>query len=79
MRWYVEICCLQLCILSLKVRGKAKDLIFAHDSSRVLQCLLAAGNRDIRDELFDELSPELKRMCKSQYARFFVVKLLKHG
>ena len=70
---------LHICIFCLQVRGKAKELIFAHDTSRVLQCLLAAGNKEIRDDLFDELSPELKRMCKTQYARFFVVKLLKHG
>jgi pumilio family protein 6 len=54
-------------------------MIFSHDMSRVFQCLLISGNAEIRDELFDELTPEIIRMSKSLYARFFVVKMLKHG
>jgi len=37
------------------VEGKAKKLIFAHDTVRVFQCLLALKNAEIRSKLFDEL------------------------
>ncbi|CAD5210258.1 unnamed protein product [Bursaphelenchus xylophilus] len=61
------------------VKGKTKDIIHAHDTSRVIQCLLATGNEEVRDKLFEELTPEIVRMAKSPYARFFLVKMLKYG
>jgi pumilio family protein 6 len=60
-------------------KGSASQLIFAHDTSRVIQSLLKFGSQEVRNELFDELTPELIRMAKSMYARFFVVKMLKCG
>lgn len=44
------------------VKGSASKLIFAHDMSRVIQCLLVYGNSEIRDGLFEELKPELIRV-----------------
>ncbi|KAI6181978.1 PUM-HD domain-containing protein [Aphelenchoides fujianensis] len=61
-----------------QVRKSAKKLIFAHDTSRIFQCLLTYASPQVRDEMFDELLPELIRMCRSNYAHFFVVKMLKH-
>ncbi|KAI6192651.1 PUM-HD domain-containing protein [Aphelenchoides besseyi] len=60
------------------VKSSAKKLIFAHDTSRIFQCLLTYGSPVVCDEMFDTLIPELIRMCRSAYAHFFVVKMLKH-
>uniref|UniRef100_A0A0R3RX93 PUM-HD domain-containing protein n=1 Tax=Elaeophora elaphi TaxID=1147741 RepID=A0A0R3RX93_9BILA len=61
------------------VKGKVKELIFAHDSCRIVECMVANGKNDVRSALFEELIPEIIRMTKSKYARFFVIKMLKHG
>ncbi|CAG9537190.1 unnamed protein product [Cercopithifilaria johnstoni] len=61
------------------VKGKVRELIFAHDSCRIVECILTNGGSDIRNALFEELVPEIIRMTKSKYARFFVIKMLKHG
>ncbi|TMS33901.1 hypothetical protein L596_001589 [Steinernema carpocapsae] len=57
------------------VKGKGNTLIYAHDTSRVLQCLL--DQRQYREQLFDEFTPEFLRMMKSKYAIFFFMKLLR--
>ncbi|KAL3994448.1 CPL (NUC119) domain family protein [Acanthocheilonema viteae] len=61
------------------VKGKVKELIFAHDSCRIVECMITNGGSDVRNALFEELVPEIIRMTKSKYARFFVMKMLKHG
>lgn len=61
------------------LKGKVKELIFAHDTCRVVECLVASGGTDVRTALFDELIPEIVHLTKSKYARFFVTKMLKHG
>ncbi|VDN43242.1 unnamed protein product [Gongylonema pulchrum] len=53
------------------MKGKVKELIFAHDTCRVVECLFACAGADIRTALFEELTPEIVRMAKSKYARFF--------
>jgi len=61
------------------VKGSAKELIFAHDTSRVFQCLMKYGLQEHRDELFEELQEHILEMTQSKYAKFFVRKLLKYG
>uniref|UniRef100_A0A915AZ66 PUM-HD domain-containing protein n=1 Tax=Parascaris univalens TaxID=6257 RepID=A0A915AZ66_PARUN len=61
------------------VKGKAKELIYAHDTCRVIECLTNLPKANIRTMVFDELTPEIVRMTKSKYARFFVIKMLRHG
>ncbi|VDM49254.1 unnamed protein product [Toxocara canis] len=61
------------------VKGKAKELIYAHDTCRVIECLTSLPKGNIRSLLFEELCPEIVRMTKSKYARFFVTKMLRHG
>uniref|UniRef100_A0A7N6AS56 PUM-HD domain-containing protein n=1 Tax=Anabas testudineus TaxID=64144 RepID=A0A7N6AS56_ANATE len=51
-------------------------MAFAHDSVRVLQCFIQFGNHEQRQEVFDELKGDL---CKSQYGRHVVKKLLMYG
>ncbi|CAJ0576073.1 unnamed protein product, partial [Mesorhabditis spiculigera] len=61
------------------VKGHAKQLIYAHDMSRIFQYLLKLEREGITEMLFHELSSELVRMSKSPYARFFVKRMLKYG
>lgn len=61
------------------VQGKVKELIFAHDACRIVECMITNGGIDVRNALFEELMPEIISMTKSKYARFFVIKMLKHG
>ncbi|EJD75872.1 pumilio domain-containing protein 12 [Loa loa] len=61
------------------VEGKVKELIFAHDACRVVECMVTNGGSDVRNALFEELVSEIISMAKSKYARFFVIKMLKHG
>ncbi|KAI0231313.1 pumilio RNA binding family member 3 [Lamellibrachia satsuma] len=71
---------LALCTeLHTTVKGKALQLIFAHDTSRVIQCLIKYGSAEHKSALFEELREHLLEMTKSKYAKFFVRKLLKYG
>ncbi|NXX98770.1 PUM3 protein, partial [Centropus bengalensis] len=61
------------------VRGKIKSLTFAHDSTRVIQCLIQYGNEKQRREIFEELKDSLVEMSKSKYSRNIVKKFLMYG
>lgn len=61
------------------VEGKAKSMIFAHDTSRVIQCLIKYGTQEHKNAIFEELKGSVVDMCKSKYSKFFVRKLLKYG
>nr|XP_020456725.1 pumilio homolog 3 isoform X2 [Monopterus albus] len=61
------------------VRGKIRQMAFAHDSVRVLQCFIQFGSHEQRQEVFDELKDDIIVLCKSQYGRHVVKKLLMYG
>nr|XP_046230507.1 pumilio homolog 3 [Scatophagus argus] len=61
------------------IRGKVKQMAFAHDSVRVLQCFIQFGNHEQRHEVFEELKDDVIALCKSQYGRHVVKKLLMYG
>merc|ERR1712025_473291 len=61
------------------VKGNIKKIIFAHDTVRVVECLMALGSEEIRNALYDELKDDIVEMAKSKYANFFVQKILKYG
>uniref|UniRef100_A0A8C2X7Z7 Pumilio RNA-binding family member 3 n=1 Tax=Cyclopterus lumpus TaxID=8103 RepID=A0A8C2X7Z7_CYCLU len=61
------------------VRGKIKQMAFAHDSVRVLQCFIQFGSHEQRQELFEELKGDVVDLCKSQYGKHVVKKLLMYG
>ncbi|KAE9418428.1 hypothetical protein Angca_009600 [Angiostrongylus cantonensis] len=61
------------------VKGYASKLIYAHDTCRIFECLLALKRPGITSAIFLELSPELVRMTKNKYAHYFVLRLLKYG
>ncbi|XP_062290797.1 pumilio homolog 3 [Scomber scombrus] len=61
------------------IRGKIKQMAFAHDSVRVLQCFIQFGNHEQRQEVLDELKEDVIGLCKSQYGKHVVKKLLMYG
>ncbi|XP_027881673.1 pumilio homolog 3 isoform X2 [Xiphophorus couchianus] len=61
------------------IRGKIKQMAFAHDSVRVLQCFIQFGNQKQRFEVFEELKDSVLDMSKSPYGKHVVKKLLMYG
>ncbi|XP_077352734.1 pumilio homolog 3 isoform X3 [Festucalex cinctus] len=61
------------------IRGKYKQMAYAHDSVRVLQCFIQWGNHEQRQEVFDQLKDDVITLCKSQYGKHVVKKLLMYG
>merc|ERR1712013_817058 len=56
------------------VKGNIKKIIFAHDTVRVVECLMALGSEEIKNALYEELKDDIVEMAKSKYANFFVQK-----
>jgi len=61
------------------VKGNIKKIIFAHDTVRVVEFLMAMASEEIKNEIFLEMKEDLIEMSKSKYANFFVQKLLRYG
>ncbi|XP_053150234.1 pumilio homolog 3 isoform X2 [Hemicordylus capensis] len=61
------------------LRGKIKNMAFAHDSTRVIQCYIQFGNEKQRQEVFEELKESFPELSKSKYSRNIVKKLLIYG
>ena len=55
------------------------QIIQAHDTVRVVECLMAKGDEKIRQAIYDELKGDLVAIAKSKYGNFFVQKLLSYG
>ncbi|KAG1708514.1 Pumilio 3 [Nymphon striatum] len=65
--------------VSMRAKKIWETLIFAHDTVRVMECLVALGTSSHRDKLFLELKDHIIPLSKSKYAKFFVLKMLKYG
>lgn len=61
------------------VKGKVNQLIYSHDTVRVIECMMTLDRAEIRAELFQSLRNQFLLLAKSKYAHFFVIKMLKHG
>uniref|UniRef100_T1J1K3 PUM-HD domain-containing protein n=1 Tax=Strigamia maritima TaxID=126957 RepID=T1J1K3_STRMM len=61
------------------IKGHTVQLVYAHDTSRVIECLMSLGPEHIKDAVYDELKDEIVKMSQSKYAKFFVLSLLKYG
>ncbi|XP_054878237.1 pumilio homolog 3-like [Poeciliopsis prolifica] len=61
------------------IRGKIKQMAFAHDSVRVLQSFIQFGNQKQRFQVFEELKDSILDMSKSPYGKHVVKKLLMYG
>ncbi|KAJ3255139.1 hypothetical protein HK103_006602 [Boothiomyces macroporosus] len=60
------------------VSGKALDIIFKHDASRIVQCCVKYGSPAQRDSVAEELSGQYARLSTSKYGRFIVSKILQY-
>ncbi|KAI8925263.1 armadillo-type protein [Entophlyctis helioformis] len=58
------------------VGGRAKEIIFKHDASRIVQCCVKYGTTEQRDQIAEELKGQYARLSQSQYGRFIVSKIL---
>ncbi|XP_074601768.1 pumilio and CPL domain-containing protein penguin [Brevipalpus obovatus] len=61
------------------IKGKVREIIRAHDTVRVIQCVVGHGKPEHRSVLFNELREDLIPLCKTKYAKHFVLKMLKYG
>ncbi|XP_048763203.2 pumilio homolog 3-like isoform X2 [Ostrea edulis] len=61
------------------VKGNMKEFAFAHDTARVLQCLIQYGSPTQRDVVYQEIKDQIVLMSKSKYAKFLVKKFLIYG
>ena len=59
-------------------KGRMHDLIFKHDSSRVVQFMIKSGKDDDRICILEELKPHLYDLAFSKYGRFVITKFLKY-
>jgi len=51
----------------------------AHDTARVLQCMIKNATPTLRAELCEKLMPHAVDMCQSKYSHFCVQRMLKYG
>ncbi|XP_071952869.1 pumilio homolog 3-like [Antedon mediterranea] len=61
------------------VKGKVLELVYAHDSVRVVQCCLKFGDGSLRTDMFNEVKDHILNMSKCKYAKFFVKQMLRYG
>nr|XP_037269903.1 pumilio homolog 3-like [Rhipicephalus microplus] len=65
--------------LAKVIKGNIKQLIFAHDTSRVIECMEHLGTPVHRNMIFDEVKDIIIAMTKSKYAKFMVKQILRNG
>ncbi|ALC49480.1 pen, partial [Drosophila busckii] len=63
----------------LNVGDTISKVAQAHDTARVLQCMLKFATPALRAELSDKLMPHAVVMCQSTYAHFCIERMLKYG
>ncbi|XP_036319281.1 protein penguin isoform X2 [Rhagoletis pomonella] len=56
-----------------------KKLIMAHDTARIIQCMLKHASPSIRDQLSEKLLPLAVEMSVSKYSHFCVLRMFKYG
>ncbi|XP_011182012.2 protein penguin [Zeugodacus cucurbitae] len=56
-----------------------KKLIMAHDTARIIQCMLKHASPSLRDQLSEKLLPLVVEMCVSKYSHFCVLRMFKYG
>ncbi|XP_016994988.2 protein penguin [Drosophila takahashii] len=63
----------------LNVGDTISKVVKAHDTARVLQCMLKYASPALRAEISEQLLPFTVVMCQSKYAQFCVQRMLKYG
>ncbi|XP_017085760.1 protein penguin [Drosophila eugracilis] len=63
----------------LNVGDTISKVVKAHDTARMLQCMLKYASPTLRTEISEQLLPFTVVMCQSKYAQFCVQRMLKYG
>lgn len=63
----------------LKGEQNYQKLVLAHDTARVVQCLLKFAPAEIKREISENLIPIIVQMSTSKYAHFCVSRMVKYG
>lgn len=61
------------------ITGNIRDLVFKHDSVRVVQCGLKYANKTQRLQVAQELQGDIRALAESKYGKFLVAKLIVEG
>lgn len=61
------------------VKGHLKELIFAHDTVRVIECLTTHASPAQRSMIFLELKDSILQLAQNKYAKFYLIKVLRCG
>lgn len=59
--------------------NKLIELVYAHDTSRIIQTCLKQGNEAQRGAIFGELKEKVVEMSKNKYAKNILWKMIKYG
>lgn len=63
----------------IRTKDNYQKLVQAHDTARIVQCLLKNAPASIRREISENLIPIISQMAMSKYAHFCVVRMIKYG
>lgn len=63
----------------LEANDSIAKFVMAHDTSRILQCMLKYAEPQLREQLSKCLLPKVVDMSMSKYAHFCVLRMLKYG
>ncbi|KNE62412.1 hypothetical protein AMAG_07634 [Allomyces macrogynus ATCC 38327] len=61
-----------------QAKGRITELIFKHDASRIVQCMVKYGNEEQRQQIAQELKGRFVELSRSMYGRFMTLRLLKY-
>lgn len=62
-----------------KTGDTIKKVVMAHDTARIIQCMLKFASPPLREQLSELLAPFLVEMSISKYAHFCVLRMLNYG
>ncbi|KZT52352.1 ARM repeat-containing protein [Calocera cornea HHB12733] len=60
------------------IRGHVKEIVFKHDTSRIVQTLVKYGGSEERNEIAAELKGSYPELATSKYSKFLVTKLIRY-
>ncbi|CAF4534642.1 unnamed protein product, partial [Rotaria sp. Silwood2] len=70
----------KLCAELMKlIEGNVKFLSMAHDTTRVIECLVQFGNEQQKHYIFEQIQKDIATMSKSLYAHHVIMKFLTYG
>ncbi|KAG7212047.1 hypothetical protein KM043_012403 [Ampulex compressa] len=61
------------------LKNHYNKMIFSHDMSRIIQCMLKYSEESVKKAVLSELKPSLLSMLESKYAKNCIKVILKHG